>query len=213
MPKILLADDHAVVRKGLARILAESFSDVVIGEAQDAQEALALCERESWDLVVLDVSMPGRNGLELLKQLHNGYKPPVLVLSMHPESFYAVRALKSGASGYLNKMSAPEDLVRAVRKVLSGGKFVTPAVAEQLASNLDGDAAKPPHEILSDREYEVLCLLASGKTLTEVACQLSLSPKTVSTYRTRILEKMKLRTNAELTWYAMQHGLVSRMET
>ena len=213
MPKILIADDHAVVRQGLARILAETFSDLVLGEAQDAQEALVLCEREKWDLVMLDISMPGRSGLELLKQLRRGHKPPVLVLSMHPESVYAVRALKSGAAGYLNKMSAPEDLVRAVRKVLSGGRFVTPAVAERLAYDVDSDSTKLPHETLSSREYEVLCLLASGKTLTEAASQLSLSPKTVSTYRVRILEKMNLRTNAELTWYAMQNGLVSGLGT
>ena len=207
--KILIADDHAVVRKGLARILAEAFSNVACGEAQDAQEVLDRMARENWDLLVLDVSMPGRNGLDLLKQLRPGHNPPVLVLSMHPESLYAVRALKSGAAGYLNKQSAPEELVRAVRKVLSGGKYVTPMVAEKLACDLDGGTAKPPHETLSDREYEVMCLLASGKTLKEAASGLSLSPKTVSTYRTRILEKMHLRTNAELTWYAVQSGLVA----
>ena len=212
MLKILIADDHAVVRKGLAKILADAFSDVVYGEAGDAREALDLITRESWDLVMLDVSMPRTNGLELLKQLPPGLKLPVLVLSIHPESFYAVRALKSGAAGYLNKQSAPEELVRAVRKVLSGGKYVTPALAERLASDLNGDAAGPRHETLSDREYEVMCLLASGKTLKEAAGELSLSPKTISTYRARILEKMHLKTNAQLTWYAVQHGLVARME-
>jgi DNA-binding NarL/FixJ family response regulator len=159
--KILITDDHAVVRKGLERILAEAFTNVVFGEAQDAQEALELCARESWDLMVLDVSLPGRSGLEVLKQLHR--KPPVLVLSIHPESSYAVRAFKCGAAGYLNKQSAPEELVRAARKVLSGGKYVTPTVAEKLACDLDADAAKPPHETLSDREYEVMCMLASAK--------------------------------------------------
>jgi two-component system, NarL family, invasion response regulator UvrY len=210
--KTLIADDHAVVRKGLARILAEAFSNVVCGEAQDAQEALDMMARERWDLVVLDVSMPGRNGLELLKQLPPGHKPPILVLSVHPESFYAVRALKSGAAGYLNKQSAPEELVRAVRKVLAGGKYVTPTVAEKLACDLDTGSARRPHETLSDREYEVMCLLASGKTLKEAASGLSLSPKTVSTYRARILEKMQLRTNAQLTWYALQNHLVAGLE-
>jgi DNA-binding NarL/FixJ family response regulator len=210
--KILIADDHAVVRKGLERILAEAFPTAVFGEARDVQEALDLCARQSWDLLLLDVSMPGRNGLELLKTLHSGQRPPVLVLSIHPEALYAVRALKSGAAGYLNKQSAPEELVRAARKVLSGGKYVTPVVAEKLAYNLDADAAKPPHEALSDREYEVLCLLASGKTLKEAAGELALSPKTVSTYRARILEKMNLRTNAELTWYAIRNGLVAPLE-
>jgi two-component system invasion response regulator UvrY len=210
--KILIADDHAIVRKGLERILAEAFRDVSFGEAQDAQEALDLCARERWDLVILDVSMPGRSGLEFLKQLNSRRRPPVLVLSIHPESCYAVRALKGGAAGYLNKQSAPEELLRAVRKVLAGGKYVSAAVAEKLAYQLDADAAKAPHEGLSDREYEVMCLLASGKTLKEVAASLSLSPKTVSTYRARILEKMNLKTNAELTWYAMQNGLVGRMD-
>jgi DNA-binding NarL/FixJ family response regulator len=206
--RILIADDHSVVRKGLQKILAEAFGEVVFGEARDTVEALDLYTRESWDLVVLDLEMPGRNGLEFLKQIHPSHKPPVLVLSIHPESGYAVRALKSGAAGYLNKQSAPEELVRAVGKVLSGGKFVTPTMAEKLACDLDAGVARPPHEILSDREHEVLCLLASGKTLKKAADQLSLSPKTLSTYRARILEKMHLKTNVELTWYAIQNGLV-----
>ncbi len=212
MLRILITDDHAVVRKGLEKILAEAFANVVFGEAGNAQEALDLCAGETWDLVVLDVSLPGRSGLEFLKQLHPSRKPPVLVLSIHTEAGYAVRALRSGAAGYLNKQSAPEELVRAVRKVLSGGKYVTPTLAEKLASNLDPGAAKPPHEVLSDREYEVLCLLASGKTVKEAAAELSLSPKTLSTYRARILEKMNLKTTAELTWYAIQNGLVSPLE-
>jgi DNA-binding NarL/FixJ family response regulator len=210
--KILIADDHAVVRKGLARILAEAFSDVVFGESQDGQEALDLFARERWDLVMLDVSMPGRDGLELLKQLPPGQKPPVLVLSIHPESLYAVRALKAGAAGYLNKQSAPEELVRAVRKVLTGGRYVTPEVAERLAESLGAGIGIPPHETLSDREYQVMRMLASGKTVREAAGELSLSPKTLSTYRARLLEKMHLRTNAELTWYAVQNGLVSRLD-
>lgn len=212
MLRILIADDHAVVRKGLERILAEAFKNATFGEAQNAREALDLCSRETWDLVVLDLSMPGGNGLELLKQWHAARKPPVLVLSIHPESIYAVRALKGGAAGYLNKQSAPEELVRAVRKVLSGGKYVTATVAEKLAFQVDAGAAKPPHETLSDREYEVMCMLASGNTLKETATELSLSPKTVSTYRARILEKMNLRTNAELTWYAVQNGLMGRLD-
>jgi len=210
--RILIVDDHAVVRKGLERILAEAFPNVVFGEAQNAPQALDLCLSQTWDLVILDVSMPGGSGFELLKQLQPLRKVPVLVLSIHPESGYAVRALMSGAAGYLNKQSAPEELVRAVRKVLSGGKYVTAAVAETLAYNLDVDAVRAPHESLSNREFEVLCILTLGKTVRQIASELSLSTKTVSTYRTRILEKMKLTTNAELIWYAVQNGLVPRLE-
>jgi DNA-binding NarL/FixJ family response regulator len=207
--KILLTDDHAVVRHGLKQILADEFKRATFGEARNAHEALDLVWKENWDVVVLDVTMPGRSGLEVLREIKK-HKPrlPVLVLSMHPENQFAVRVLKRGASGYMTKESAPAELVGAIKKVLAGGRYVSTSLAERLATDLSGDNQKPAQELLSDREFQVLRLIASGKIVSEIAKELSLSVKTISTYRTRILEKMGLRNNAELMHYAMQNQLV-----
>ncbi len=208
--KILLADDHAVVRHGLRQILADEFKKAVFGEARNAQEALNLVWKENWDVVVLDITMPGRSGLEVLREIKKSKpKIPVLVLSMHPENQFAVRVLKRGASGYMTKESASEELVGAIRKVLAGGRYVSTSLAEKLATYLSsGENQKAPQETLSDREFQVLRLIASGKMVSEIARELSLSVKTISTYRTRILEKMRMKNNAELMHYAMQHQLV-----
>jgi len=207
--RILLADDHAVVRHGLRQILADEFKRAAFGEARNAQEALDLVWKENWDVAILDITMPGRSGLDVLREIKKS-KPrlPVLVLSMHPESQFAVRVLKRGASGYMTKESAPVELVGAVKKVIAGGRYVSTSLAEKLATYLSGDSQKPPQELLSDREFQVLRLIASGKIVSEIARELSLSVKTISTYRSRILEKMGLRNNAELMHYAMQHQLV-----
>lgn len=208
--KILLADDHAVVRHGLKQILADEFKRAAFGEARNAQEALNLVWKENWDVVVLDITMPGRSGLEVLREIKKSKpKLPVLVLSMHPENQFAVRVLKRGASGYMTKESASEELVGAIKKVLAGGRYVSTSLAEKLATYLSsGENQKAPQEALSDREFQVLRLIASGKMVSEIARELSLSVKTISTYRTRILEKMGMKNNAELMHYAMQHQLV-----
>lgn len=207
--KILITDDHAVVRQGLKQILAEEFTRAVFGEATNAQEAIDCVWKENWDVVVLDITMPGRSGLEVLKEIKKSRpKLPVLVLSMHPEDQFAVRLLKIGAAGYMTKESAPAELVGAVRKVMAGGRYVSPALAEKMASYLAVDVQIPPHERLSDREFLVLRLIASGKTPTLIAHELGLSVKTISTYRMRILEKMSMANNAELTHYAIQNQLV-----
>lgn len=209
MIRVLIADDHAIVRSGLKQILADTTDIVVAGEAADGRQALEQIQAQTFDVLVLDITMPGRGGLEMLKDIKR-LKPklPVLVLSMHAEEQYATRTLRAGAAGYLNKESAPEELVKAIRKVCSGGKYVSAAQAERMAGELQSDPSKLPHELLSNREYEILCLIASGKTATEIARDLSLSVKTVSTYRARILEKMNLSTNAQLTHYAIKGGLV-----
>jgi two-component system invasion response regulator UvrY len=207
--RILIADDHAVVRHGLKQILAEAFSQAVFGEAGNAGEVLSEIEKEEWDVVVLDISMPDRSGLEILGDIRK-VRPtlPVLVLSMHPENQFAVRVLRDGASGYLTKASAPEELVGAIKKVLAGGRYVSPLLAEKLAADLSVNTDKAPQEFLSNREYQVLRLLASGKIVSEIAGELRLSVKTISTYRARVLEKMHLRNNAQLMHYAMEHHLV-----
>jgi DNA-binding NarL/FixJ family response regulator len=207
--KILLADDHAVVRHGLKQILADDFRRAEFGEARNAQEALDLIWKEHWDVVILDITMPGRSGLEVLREIKRSRpRLPVLVLSMHPENQFAVRVLKRGAAGYMTKESAPEELVGAIKKVLAGGRYVSTSLAEKLATYVSSDSQKPAQELLSDREFQVLRLIASGKIVSEIAKELSLSVKTISTYRTRILEKMGLRNNAELMHYAMQHQLI-----
>ena len=209
MIRALIADDHAVVRQGLRQILLETTDMVVTGEAANGPEALERARAGGYDVVVLDITMPGRSGLEALKEIKEARpKLPVLVLSMHPEDQFAVRVLKSGASGYMTKESAPEELVGAVKKVLAGGRYVSPALAEKMASYLAIDTPNPPHERLSDREFTVLRMIASGKTVSQIAVELSLSVKTVSTYRTRILEKMGMASNAELTHYAIKNQLV-----
>ncbi len=210
MIRVLLADDHPVVRKGLSQIVAEHRDMVVVGEAGDGAAVLQSISRLAVDVLVLDINMPGRSGLEVLREVKQ-LQPrlPVLVLSVHPEDQLAVRALMAGASGYLNKDSAPEDLVKAIRKVFAGGKFVTPTLAEALVANLQMESIDtPPHKTLSDREYSVMLRIASGKAVSEIASELCLSVKTVSTYRARILEKMNMKTNADLTRYAIHNGLV-----
>lgn len=190
MTHILVVDDHAVVRQGVRQILSEQFQDAVVGEAASAQEMMEQMRRHNWDVVVLDVGMPGKSGLDALKDLKQASpKLPVLVLSAYPEDQLARRMLKAGAAGYLNKDSAPNELVRALRKILGGGKFVSAAVAELLASNLDDHCEKPLHEQLSDREYQVMCLIAVGKSLKEIADDLCVGVSTINTYRARILEK------------------------
>jgi two-component system invasion response regulator UvrY len=207
--RILITDDHAVVRQGLKQILAEEFKRAEFGEAASATEAIDRVWKENWDVVVLDITMPGRSGLEVLKEIKKSKpKLPVLVLSMHPEDQFAVRLLKIGASGYMTKESAPNELVGAVKKVMAGGRYISGSLAEKMASYLAIDVQTPPHERLSDREFLVLRLIASGKTPTVIAKELGLSVKTISTYRMRILEKMDMANNAELTHYAIQNSLV-----
>jgi len=209
MFKILIADDHAVVRRGVRQLLAEEIRNTTFGEAADAQEALESVRKQDWDLLILDVSMPGRSGLDVLKEV-KGFRPKlrVLVLSIHPEDQYAIRILKAGAVGYMTKETPPTELVKAVRRALAGGLYVSPTLAEKLATNLAVDTGKSPHETLSNREFEVLRMIASGKTVTQIAKELSLSVKTVSTYRTRVLEKTGMKTSAELTHYAIFNRLV-----
>jgi two-component system, NarL family, invasion response regulator UvrY len=210
MIRILIADDHAVVRCGLRQVIAEEPDMKVVGEAENSQELLALARSLSYDLILLDITMPGRNGLDVLRELKKEYpKRPILILSMHPEDQYAVHAFRAGAAGYLTKESATEELVGAIRKVLSGGKYVTPALAERLALDLSADSEKAPHATLSTREFQILCMIGIGKSVTIIADELSLSVKTVGTYWTRILEKMGMQGNAELIRYAIQNHLVS----
>jgi two-component system invasion response regulator UvrY len=208
-PRFLIVDDHAVVRQGLKAILAQAYPGASIGEAQSAMEVWSHLRRHPWNLVILDIHMPGTSGLEILKDFRQEYPYlPVLMLSAHSEDQYAMRVLKAGAAGFLSKGSASEELVKAVEKVLSGGKYISPTLAEKLATQLQRDHGKEPHALLSDREFQVLCLIASGKTPTEIAEELSLSVKTISTFRTRILAKLDMRNSAELTHYALENGLL-----
>lgn len=209
MIRILIADDHAIFREGLKHILSECADVRVAAEAKNGQEVLEKIWHDKYDMVLLDISMPGMSGLEVLKQLKiEKPKLPVLVLSMHPEEQYAVRVLRAGASGYLTKESAPDELITAIRKISQGRKYITSSLAERLASEMEIDSDKPLHEMLSDREYQVLRMIASGKTITQIAEDLSLSIKTVSTYRTRIMEKMNMKTTAEMMHYAINHHLL-----
>jgi two-component system, NarL family, invasion response regulator UvrY len=209
MIRVVVVDDHAVVREGLKRIVSESGGMTVTGEAADGHEAIRVIKSGPCDVVLLDITMPNKSGLDVLKELHaESPRLPVLVLSMHPEDQYAVRVLRAGAAGYVTKESAPAKLVQAIRKVVRGGKYVSPSLAERLVFDLGADKDKAPHELLSDREYQVLCLISSGKTVSQIADELALSIKTVSTYRVRILEKLKMKNNAEMTRYAIQEGLV-----
>ena len=208
--RVLIVDDHAMFRRGLREILVDEFDDLEFSEATNAEEALDLLRSGEWDVVILDVSMPGRSGLDALKEIKRDRPTlPVLMLSFHSEEHFATRVLKAGASGYMTKTSAPEELVNAIKKILVGGKYVSPELAEQLAEDLERDAVGTlPHKRLSDREYEVLLDIARGETVSEIGDKLSLSVKTISTYRARILEKMNLRSNADLVRYAIRHGLV-----
>ena len=210
MIKILVADDHAVVRNGLKQIVGDTSDIVIAAEASNGQEALNKALKDDYDIVLLDITMPDRSGLDILKEIKS-QKPelPVLILSIHPEEQYAVRALKAGAAGYLTKESAPEELIRAMRSVSAGGKYVTPSLAERLASVLKTGAEEPLHQSLSDREYQILCMIASGKSVKQIADELLLSIKTISTYRARLLRKMNMNNNIELTRYAIQNQLVS----
>ncbi len=207
--RILIADDHPIVREGYKKILMSQPDMDVTGEAGNGQEVLDLIQKKDFDLILLDISMPGRSGLEILKELKS-QKPhlPVMILSIYPEEQYAVRAFRDGASGYLTKASTPKELISAIRKVSQGGRYVTEALAEKLTYFLHGDVDKAPHEKLSDREYQVMLLIASGKTVTQTAEELCLSVKTISTYRRHILEKMQFSTNAEITMYAIQNKLL-----
>ena len=210
MIRVLIADDHTIVREGLKQIMNDTGDMTVTGEAATGQEALDMILREDCDVAVLDIAMPGKSGLEVLKELrHHKLKLPVLVLSMYPEDQYAIRVLKAGADGYLTKESAPQDLITAIRRLYAGKKYISPMLAEKLALSLESDSSRQSHELLSDREYQVLCRIASGKTVKDIADELSLSVKTISTYRSRILEKMSMKNNAELTYYAIHNNLVS----
>jgi two-component system invasion response regulator UvrY len=206
--KILLVDDHAVIHFGLERVLCDEFAGAICGKALHAQEALDLVLREHWDVVVLDVDLPGRGGLDVLKLMRAAQpRLPVIMFSMHSEDQFAIRSLKAGASAYLAKDSPSAHLVAAIRKVIRGGRYVSPELAEKLATDLSRDQTQEPHEILSNREFEVMRLIAGGKTPTAMADAMSLSVKTVSTYRSRILDKLQLETTSQLIRYAIEHGL------
>lgn len=209
MTNILIADDHSIVREGLKQVLMDTPDMVVADEAKDGNETLSKVLESDFDVVVLDISMPGKNGLEVLREIKN-HKPklPVLVLSVYPENQYALRVLKAGAAGYLTKESAPDELIHALKKVANGAKYISSAVLEEIAGTLDVNAERPVHERLSDREFQVLRMIGSGRTIREVAEELEINIKTVSTYRARILEKMRMKNNAELTHYAVINQLV-----
>ncbi len=207
--KVLIADDHAIVREGLKQILADTKDIAVAGDAENGNEAIKLARKNAGDVLLLDISMPDRSGIEVLKQLRNEFpRLAVLMLSMHREDQYAIRSLKAGAAGYLNKQSAPAELVNAIRQVAAGKKYISPALAQELANQINDDREVPLHETLSDREYQTLTMIASGKTVSDIATELALSVKTISMYRSRLLQKMKLRHNAELTHYAIKNHLV-----
>jgi len=209
MTRILLVDDHPVVRQGIKQVLSGAFEPALVGEAANVEQGLSEVRSTDWDVMVLDLSLPGANGLDLLKDLRRERPTlPVLVLSMHPADQFARRAMNAGASGYLTKDSAADELVKAIRKVVSGGRYVSPLLAEKLAFGIGDDLSRLPHEALSDREFQVLRMIAAGKSVKEIAAELSLSVKTVSTYRARLLEKMNLGTNAELIHYAIQNNLI-----
>ena len=207
--RVLIADDHPVVRQGLKMMLSSDPEVNVVGEARDGDEALDMVHNLDWDVAVLDYSMPGRGGVDLLAAVKHDYpERPVLILSIYPEDPHGMRALKAGAAGYISKESASEDLTAAVKKVMSGGRYVSASLAEKLAARLTPEQDRPPHERLSDREYRVMWLLASGRSLQQIAEEMHLSPSTVSTYRGRILKKLGLSSNVELVHYAMKHRLI-----
>lgn len=209
MLRILIVDDHAVVREGLKHILRSEFKSLNISEAENADEAEAVLNSQKMDMVILDITMPGRSGLDVLRDIRRVHTSlPVLVLSIHPESQYALRVIKSGASGYMTKESAPRELVSAVEKILNGKKYLSEPMTQLLLEEIKHDSEKPPHETLSNREFEILCLIAKGTSLKDIAARLRLRPKTVSTYRMRLLEKMSMESNAELTRYAVEHDLI-----
>jgi DNA-binding NarL/FixJ family response regulator len=207
--RILIADDHAVVRRGLKEILTDAFPGVEFSEAGNGDEVLSHLGKTAISLLVLDISMPGRSGIDVLREVKHGYpRMPVIILSCQPEEQYAMRCLRAGAAAYINKESAPEELALATKKILSGGRYVSASLAEKLIDNLDEDAGKPLHELLSDREFEVMKMIAAGVPLTEIGDRLHVSVKTVSTYRARIMEKMQMKSNSEVTRYAMTQSLI-----
>lgn len=208
--KILIADDHALVRRGLKQIIEEEFPNAATGEAEDCQQVLERVRKDPWDIVVLDLTMPGGDGLEVLKQI-KVIRPqlPVLILSMHTEEQFGTAVLKQGAAGFLTKRTAPEELAKAIVQVTRGGKYITPTLAEKLAFEVEKDTDKPPHKTLSNREYQVFLMLAAGKSINEISQELSLSEKTIRQFRSRLLAKMKMKNNVELAHYAIQHGLVN----
>ena len=209
MIRVLIVDDHAIVRRGLKQILAETRDIEVAGEAGTGFQAIKIARQDAFDVVLLDISLPDKNGIEVLKQIKKERpKLAVLMLSMHAEHEFAVRALKAGAAGYLTKQSAPALLVTAIRHVAAGKKYVSPVLAQELANSLGVDTDRPPHETLSDREFQTMCMIASGKTLSGIAAELRLSPKTISVYRARLLEKLQLRNNSDVTRYAIKNQLV-----
>jgi two-component system, NarL family, invasion response regulator UvrY len=209
MHRFLIADDHSVVRKGLKQILQDAYPFAFIEQVADAEDLLKKVSTEDWDAVISDISMPGRSGLDVLQQIKQIHpKLPILILSIHPEDQYAIRVLRAGASGYLNKDSAPEELVKALNQILSGRKYITPSIAEKLVFAFDQDAKKFTHECLSDREFEVLKMLAAGKSVSDISEQIALSASTISTYRSRIMSKLNLKTNADLTLYSIEHKLI-----
>jgi DNA-binding NarL/FixJ family response regulator len=209
MIKILIADDHAIVREGLKQIISETLDMAVVAEASNGEDVLEKVSANKYDVILLDISMPGRSGLDILRQLKiEKPKLPIMMLSVHPEEQYAVRALRAGASGYLTKESAPDELIAAIRKISQGRKYVSSSLAEKLAYELGIDVKKLRHEVLSDREFQVMCMFASGKTVKEIAAELSISIPTIRTYRIRILEKMKMKNIAEIIHYAVKQGLV-----
>jgi two-component system, NarL family, invasion response regulator UvrY len=210
MLNILVTDDHAIIRRGLKQIMVEAWgNEVAVQEAQNAQEALAHVRERDWDVVLMDITMPGRSGIDILKEIKIARpKTPVLFLTMHGEDQFAVRVLRAGAAGFISKDSAPEELVQAIRKIATGGRYITNSLAEKLAMGLADDLNKEPHELLSDREFQVLRKIGAGRTATQIAEELVLSVKTVSTYRSRLLEKMRMNTSAELVTYAIKNRLV-----
>jgi len=209
MIRILIADDHAIVRKGLKQIIIDEFPSATVIEVSDVESLVMQVIKENWDVIICDISMPGRSGVDALEQIKQ-IKPeiPVLMMSMHPEDQYALRVLKSGASGYLNKSTVHEELIKAIHTVRIGRKYITSSIAERLAGTLNTPVGKQPHETLSNREFEILKMIASGKSISDIARQLSLSATTVSTYRSRILEKMSMKSNADITRYALENGLI-----
>jgi two-component system invasion response regulator UvrY len=209
MKRVLIADDHAMMRKGLRETLEDELGAITFGEAENAAQALELVWKQKWDLLLLDINMEGRSGLDALVEIHKARpKLPVLILSMYPEQDFAVRALKAGAAGYISKRLASDELVAAVKKVLAGGRYITPAVADQLAAEVHRDEQRSPHELLSNREFQIMTMIAAGKTLKEIAAELSISVKTVGTYHGRLLAKMQMSSDIELTRYALMNKLV-----
>jgi DNA-binding NarL/FixJ family response regulator len=208
--KVLIADDHTIVRQGLKQILKDTQGNIEVDEAENGHEVLEKVSRSAYSIILMDISMPDKSGIDVLKQIRqNDPKQKILIISIHPEEQYAVRALKAGADGYLTKESSPDELMNAIYQILDGETYVTSTIAQRLAIDMKSSGGKLPHETISDREYEILCMIAEGKSLTKIALELSLSVKTISTYRTRLLEKMNMKNNMQLTRYAIEYDLLN----